>query len=107
MAMSSRRGEPTADIRKSIYINALSKTVDCSNQPPPGRWTFVILEPSSPEIAWCGKIVSEQMMMVYLLGSYSGAARLPGFRVLKLSFPIAMVEEWNDLNQIDGGRVLK
>ena len=74
---------------------------------PPGRWTFGILEPSSPEIVWRGQKVSDQMMMVYPPGSDLDAATLPGFRVLTVSLPIAVVEEWNYLNQMDGGRGLK
>jgi len=74
---------------------------------PPGSWTFGILEPSSPEIVWRGQKVSDQMMMVYPPGSDLDAATPPGFRVLTVSVPIAVVVEWIELNQMDGGRGLR
>ena len=74
---------------------------------PPGKWTFGILEPFSPEIVWRGQKVSDQMMMVHPPGSDLDAATPPGFRVLTVSVPIAVVLEWNDLNQMDGGHGLR
>lgn len=74
---------------------------------PPGKWTFGILEPSSPEIIWHGQKVSNQMMMVYPPGSDIDATTPPGFHVLTVSIPIAVVLEWNDLDQMDGGPGLR
>jgi AraC family ethanolamine operon transcriptional activator len=47
------------------------------------------------------------MMMIYPPGSDLDAATPPGFRVLTVSVPVAVVEEWNDLNRMDGGRGLR
>ena len=107
------RGSFCAELRQvetdaALVIHALfNRKLEQRGGVPPGRWTFGILEPSSPEIVWRGQKVSDQMMMVYPPGSDLDAATPPGFRVLTVSVPIAVIEEWNELNQMDGGRGLR
>jgi AraC-like DNA-binding protein len=107
------RGSFRAELRQvetdaALVIHALfNRKLEQGGGAPPGRWTFGILEPSSPEIVLRGQIVSDQMMMIYPPGSDLDAATPPGFRVLTVSVPITVVEEWNDWNQMDGGRGLR
>lgn len=102
------RGSFFADLRQvetdSVLVTKASfnRKLEQRGGVPTGKWTFAILEPSSPKVVWYGQKISNQMLMVYAPGSEVDAVSPSGFNVLTLSIPITALEEWTFLNKIDG-----
>jgi AraC-like DNA-binding protein len=99
------RGSFYADLRQletdSVLVTKASfnRKLDQRGGVPAGKWTFAILEPSSPEVVWYGQKISNEMLMVYAPGSEVDAVSPSGFNVLRSLGRIIRID-WSNLRSI-------
>ncbi len=88
-----------------ITFASFSTKLEQRGSAPSNKWTFALLEATSPEIIWRGQNFSDQIA-VYAPGSEIDAISPPGFKVITISISETVIECWRQIYENEGKRKL-